>query len=366
MVGEEQKEEKEGLSPWVQHSTVISIPRFDYKAPSSLIDHSHCGFLITCTIKREKSATKEAISILEKYMGSLASDGFERLKPADANVTAKRRKMCSEEIDGEGVKIAESKEVANVLGTSGEVAKETPSAKTDADVEIGSVLSLVKLTRSGLLLFTFSRNNYQHTVDILSNIFHSLGSGSLKPPLWCHRILPIQATCSLKEKDLHDAISKLVQEYLDDERNKHERPIRFAVGYNRRGIDETEMKIQKKNPKDSDELTLLDRNKCFSVVAGAVKDVAADSVVDLKSPEAVKMPFNQQTIVQCSIETKCLLFHDKWYMFSPPFSNVCHLSGGPHLWMSPLSDDRINLNWCPARWAVTTKDLISQVFNSTN
>ncbi|GMN61885.1 hypothetical protein TIFTF001_030971 [Ficus carica] len=30
---------------------------------------------------------------------------------------------------------------------------------------------------------------------------------------------------------------------------------------------------------------LLDRNSCFSTVAGAVKDVVPDSVVDLKSPE---------------------------------------------------------------------------------
>ncbi|KAL6970096.1 hypothetical protein U1Q18_029801 [Sarracenia purpurea var. burkii] len=45
------------------------------------------------------------------------------------------------------------------------------------------------------------------------------------------------------------------------------------------------MKISRNISKDAEELTLLDRNKCFSIVAAAVKDVVSDSVVDLKSPE---------------------------------------------------------------------------------
>ncbi|KAJ6312809.1 hypothetical protein OIU77_014354, partial [Salix suchowensis] len=75
-VGEEEKEkmeskseaaaEKEKMKPWEQHAGVINMPRFDYNAPSALLHHSHSGFLITCSIKREKSATKEAMSILEK------------------------------------------------------------------------------------------------------------------------------------------------------------------------------------------------------------------------------------------------------------------------------------------------------------
>ncbi|CDP21747.1 unnamed protein product [Coffea canephora] len=58
------------LKPWEQHSVVITIPRFDYNTSSSLLSHSHSGFLITCPIKREKSATKEAMSIFEKVMNS--------------------------------------------------------------------------------------------------------------------------------------------------------------------------------------------------------------------------------------------------------------------------------------------------------
>ncbi|KAK9749801.1 hypothetical protein RND81_02G151400 [Saponaria officinalis] len=78
---QQHNEEKNGqiiqeMKPWEQHSAVISIPRFDYNAPSSLLQHSLSGFLITCPIKREKSATKEAISILAKVSSrtSLAAE----------------------------------------------------------------------------------------------------------------------------------------------------------------------------------------------------------------------------------------------------------------------------------------------------
>lgn len=67
----------------------------------------------------------------------------------------------------------------------GELSKDAgvSSANTDAIVENGHVLSLVKLTRSGLLLFVFPRNNSVDTVDVVSQIIRSLQSGSVKPPL---------------------------------------------------------------------------------------------------------------------------------------------------------------------------------------
>ena len=48
------------------------------------------------------------------------------------------------------------------------------------------------------------------------------------------------------------------------------------------------MKIRKDTSNGSDAFALLDRNKCFGIVAAAVKNAVSDSVVDLKSPE-VKM-----------------------------------------------------------------------------
>lgn len=46
-----------------------------------------------------------------------------------------------------------------------------------------ATLSLVKLTRSGLLLFKFPSNDSSDVVDVLSKIMCSLESGSLVSPL---------------------------------------------------------------------------------------------------------------------------------------------------------------------------------------
>lgn len=57
VASENQEEEvdvkaKEEMKPWEQHSAVISIPRFDYSAPSSILSRSHSGFLVTCPISK--------------------------------------------------------------------------------------------------------------------------------------------------------------------------------------------------------------------------------------------------------------------------------------------------------------------------
>lgn len=285
---EEEREKESSMTPWEQHSSVIIIPRFDYNAPSSLLDHSHSGFLITCPIKREKSATKEAMSILEKYVGSSISVNSECALDSDANAAAKRRKTSSDEKNGNHTNVSESRGSTNESEDDGKPSKMTTSSpgKKETNVECSLVLSLVKLTRSGILLFTFPKDSSPDTVDIVSNIVQSLESGILKPPQWCHRIFPVQATCSLNENDLRMVVSKLVLQFVSDTQNGLSRPVKFAVGYNRRGIEETEMKKLKQDTMvDSSLFDMLDRTKCFSVVAAAVKSVVSDSVVDLKSPE---------------------------------------------------------------------------------
>ncbi|XP_055819140.1 uncharacterized protein LOC129887920 isoform X2 [Solanum dulcamara] len=248
---EEEKGEKiEEMKPWEQHSAVISIPRYDYNASSSLLHNSHSGFLITCPIKREKSATKEAIGILEKYIVS--------------NHDAKRRKTCLEDANKE----------CNGSG------KESSTSMEKSDI-----LSLVKLTRSGLIFFKFPFDKSPAVVDIVSQIFQSLETGILKSPLWCNRILPIQGTCCLDEKELKKIVTKLVEQFMNNRQKETGSTVKFAVGYNRRGIEETEMKNLRKASSDPNIFALLDRNKCFSVVAAAVKEVVPDSIVDLKDPE---------------------------------------------------------------------------------
>ncbi|GMY18072.1 hypothetical protein FCV25MIE_13311 [Fagus crenata] len=282
---ESEKKMQASMTPWEQHSGVISIPRYDYKAPTSLLHHSLSGFLITCTIKREKSATKEAISILQKYLGSSSSGNSGNLENSDDNADAKKRKICPNDDDLDGESKAASNNSEN---TGGELSIGTclSPVSSDPNLDRAHVLSLVKLIRSGLLLFTFPTNTTVDTVRIVSNIMESLESGISKSPLWCHRIFPIQATCSLNEKELQTVVSKLVLQFMN-EKQQHEvaRPVKFAVGYNRRGIEETEMKIRKDTSNGSDAFALLDRNKCFGIVAAAVKNAVSDSVVDLKAPE---------------------------------------------------------------------------------
>ncbi|CAL0300533.1 unnamed protein product [Lupinus luteus] len=268
-------EEKE-MSPWEQHSAVISLPRFDYNAPSSLLRHSHSGFLITCTIKREKSATKEVMSILHKFVGDFNTPSFNDSKDPKVDNTTKRRRTCTEETSEE---CFDTDKTNSTTANSGD-GKSLSTHKAEAVTTGSPGLSLVKLTKSGLLLLTFPKNKLPNTVNILSNIIEAVESGTVNSPVWCHRIFPIQATCGLNEKELQEVVTMLVKEFVADKQDKLERPLKFAVGYNRRGIEDT--KFVKEN---SDAFNLLDRNKCFGVVASAVHHVVEDSVVDLKSPE---------------------------------------------------------------------------------
>ncbi|KAL0697499.1 hypothetical protein Bca4012_053621 [Brassica carinata] len=276
----EREEEAETLAPWEQHASIISIPRFDYTAPSSLLHHSHSGFLVTCGIKREKSATKEVMSILGKVLLPLGEEKAEVLNSSDAS---KRQKLCGQETgDDKGKAVplnADAQETGENLN-----AEDLKPAKESVSEEHKSLMSLVKLTKSGLLLFTFPVENSTDTTDIVSRIFQFMESGALKAPVWCHRIFPVQATCALTEKELQETVSKLVQRFVDDKQNTLSKPVKFAAGYHRRGVEETKGKIQKASEVLA-QCPLLDRTKCFETVAAGVKAIVPDSVVDLKSPE---------------------------------------------------------------------------------
>lgn len=68
---------------------------------------------------------------------------------------------------------------------TGKLPQATCLSSTKAEIITGTVsdLSLVKLTRSGLLLFTFPRNALPDTVGIVSNIIQSLESGNVSSPV---------------------------------------------------------------------------------------------------------------------------------------------------------------------------------------
>ncbi|KAL4358215.1 hypothetical protein AHAS_Ahas09G0264400 [Arachis hypogaea] len=299
------------MSPWEQHSAVIKLPRFDYNAPSTLLHGSHSGFLITCTIKREKSATKEAISILHKFARPFSKGSYNILNDLKDDNASKKTRVCTEDDAGECLD-NKVKETASATAHSGDgigcfwfvelkihglnggrnLSGSGNRAETDAEGVPG--LSLVKLTRSGLLLFTYPEDALPDTVDIVSNIIQAYESGSVKSPAQVNLLMLLvlvqnvvfmvlgtgaiafsQATCGLNEKELEEVLSMLVKKFVDDKQNILDRPVKFAVGYNRRGIEE-ELKRRS---------LLLDRNKCFGIVASAVNRVVGDSVVDLRTPE---------------------------------------------------------------------------------
>ncbi|KAL9269690.1 hypothetical protein AKJ16_DCAP17937 [Drosera capensis] len=254
------------MKPWDQHAGVLSIPRFDYTAPSSLLHRSASGFLITCPIRREKSATKEVMSILEKYTSSCTSSAFSE-ESHDSDKVFKRRKLCPED--------RESAEATNGNSSSND--------KVDDQIEGKHALSLVKLPKSGLLLLTLADGSTLDPVDVVSKVKNSLECGALKSPLWCHRIFPIQATSVLNEKELSGIVADLVLQFVNRRKHELSKPAKFAVGYNRRGLEETMVKATGSDFDDT--FALLDRNKCLSVGAAAVKASLPDSIVDLKSPE---------------------------------------------------------------------------------
>lgn len=337
------KEAGKGLTPWEQHATVIHMPRFDYHAPSAILQRSHSGFLITCTIKREKSATKEAINILQKYFDLSTCASRDDLGSADASQILKRSKteQTSEGMtEAHGVdqvenatskrhrKTTKEEEFSSCIPTSdalddlesevecpastgsygepssiqeiGQASEESsfitdhiPEGKHlnsgDADLNEPAkksvVLSLVKLARNGIIFFSLPGNHVQDIVGVLTKIFQAMESGEIKRPLWCHRILPVQATCLLKEDDLHKVVLKLVKEHIGDTKFKAEKPLKFAVGYNRRGVEGHEVSSAGSRKTAAVESSILGRVECLQAVAGAVKEVVMHSAVDLRSPE---------------------------------------------------------------------------------
>lgn len=76
-----------------------------------------------------------------------------------------------------------------VITVAGDV-EEGPSSpvKVDTDGDTGPLLKLVKLTKSGLLLFIFAKNISSNVVEIVSKILRSVESGSSGSLLWVHNL----------------------------------------------------------------------------------------------------------------------------------------------------------------------------------
>ncbi|KAL5140235.1 hypothetical protein HKD37_10G029951 [Glycine soja] len=191
-----------GMNPWEQHSGVIKLPRYDYNSPSSLLFSSP---------GRKALQKKQSLSFIRKLCTQdTADECFDHKDTESASANS-----------------AEDDYTMSMILMAG--------VKAEGEKDGVACLSLVKLTRNGLLLLNFPSNTPPNTVNIVSNIIQALESGT------------------------------------------------FAVGFNRRGIEETTFAKEYSN--DSNAFSLLVRNKCFGVVSSAVNHVVEDSVVDLRSPE---------------------------------------------------------------------------------
>ncbi|RYQ93466.1 hypothetical protein Ahy_B09g099742 [Arachis hypogaea] len=149
----------------------------------------------------------------QSFARPFSKGSYNSLNDLEDDNASKKRRVCTED-DAEECLDNKEKETASATANSGDgklLSGSGNRAETDAEGVPG--LSLVKLTRSGLLLFTFPEDALPDTVDIVSNIIQAYESGSVKSP------------------------------------------------------------------------ALLDRNKCFGIVASAVNGVVGDSVVDLRTPE---------------------------------------------------------------------------------
>lgn len=152
---------------------------------------------------------------LIQYVGHNNIENSQRLESSNTAGDSKRRKVCTDDTGG---KCADGAEINSIEEDSaGNFSSRTPeilillrkwilkfhscnafvlmvggglqknechsSVKTATNAETDFDMSLVKLTRNGLLLLTFPREHSPNTVNIVSNIFQSLGSGSLKSPV---------------------------------------------------------------------------------------------------------------------------------------------------------------------------------------
>ncbi|KAL2613111.1 hypothetical protein R1flu_024803 [Riccia fluitans] len=360
------KEETErAMEPWEQHHAVINMPRYAYKA-ASVLNNRYVGFLITCTFRREKSATKEALGLLREYMkvtevsngvgaattktsadydaesnlekavgkrvellntssttaeetttetlpagdvksASLeaAAEGYAESRANDVQVTsditgtdcsvskekgeAEKPKEESEHAESDGHKNSahDVQVTSDITGTDCSVSKEKGEAEKPKE-ENGHAESdghknssevqefmLIKLDTMGIIYISATQESSPSVLSIVSRIINDVRRSLRPPPQWCHRILPVQGTCSTRSEELQELVSRLVTQHLENTSSSGADSLNYAVAFNRRGADGS-----------SDKKT-FDRGECIKVVTAAVNEVIPNVKVDLSSPQMV-------------------------------------------------------------------------------
>uniref|UniRef100_A0A7N2L899 Uncharacterized protein n=1 Tax=Quercus lobata TaxID=97700 RepID=A0A7N2L899_QUELO len=67
--------------------------------------------------------------------------------------------------------------------------------------------------------------------ELLHHLCHAQGHSicMFLEASWCHCIFPIQATCSLNEKELQTVVSKLVFWFMNDKQPKVSHPLKGSL-----------------------------------------------------------------------------------------------------------------------------------------
>ncbi|MCO5615020.1 hypothetical protein L7F22_069308 [Adiantum nelumboides] len=261
-------------TPWEHHASAAGLRRFNYKAPSST--DSLRGFLITCPLDREKSATMEALPIITKHLKGLNTDSKRAQGSSQITDTVGQSKSaCNESATSTSTSDPSAEknlhEAASNLKRS---RAEFENSKSDDDRGI----YISKLARKGIVSIFWEKNTTHDPVTILSEIFADKGERSSFR--WCERMTPVQASCVYSTENLSALVTKLISEYLGESLPTEKQPLKYAVSFNRRGFEAR--KVDKSTNDES-----IDRMSCIHLVTTAMATVTPHTVVDLLTPQMV-------------------------------------------------------------------------------
>lgn len=274
------------------------IARYNYSSEESLQNGAQ-GFVVTCAFRREKSATKEVMQLLNKYLVLQHSE-------ADTDQAAEcttKPATC----DGQP--------------SANESASPQPAVQLPANTPQHS-LSLAKLATSGLLMLQLhstvsSPEGTQQTdasdtksqavpVEILRHILQDLQAGRLASPEFCERIIPVQTTCSMTMAALTAAAQQIAALHAAQAVQAADNQlVKFAVAYKSRGSTKIKQATSAGKSQDAEPMK---REELIAAVAKAVEDavLAAQGKVkvDLQSPEVVifveTLPLNTGSVFALS------------------------------------------------------------------
>ncbi|BBN10223.1 tRNA acetyltransferase TAN1 [Marchantia polymorpha subsp. ruderalis] len=266
-----EEETPRAMEPWEQHHAVINMPRYAYNA-ASILQKGNVGFLITCTFRREKSATKEALALLREFMkvtGPIIAvtptpatnltdvqtpPSVEQVNENSVKPQLSVGPSGTEEITGgaalteDGRKITEiasgvgaspdelNQDVTDTLSTtksteSGSEAEgliRSEDAGDNKPTSVDNEFMLVKLATMGVILISASQESPRSVLSIATRIIKDVQGRSRPPPQWCHRMLPVQGTCSTNREEVQALVSRLVKDYLDNTSSVGEEPIHVS------------------------------------------------------------------------------------------------------------------------------------------